>query len=169
MKSGGGKQKGSEFEREVCKILSLYVTAGHRDDVLWRSAMSGGRATVALKKGKRLDHVAGDICAIHPAGQLLTDEYFIECKHYANLDYTGLLLTGTGVSALFWTTACEKAVTHAKRPMLILKQNRRPVMVMLPENHTLPVPSPSLVAHLPRVSAVLLDFTRAFSYRRRVR
>ena len=36
--------KGSEFEREMCKCLSLWWTDSKRDDVFWRSAQSGGRA-----------------------------------------------------------------------------------------------------------------------------
>src|SRR5215216_6431446 len=38
--------KGPQWEREVCRALSLWVTNGERVDVFWRSAMSGGRATV---------------------------------------------------------------------------------------------------------------------------
>ena len=50
-KPGYGKQKGGEYERTVCKKLSLWVSNGTRDDIFWRSAMSGGRATLQRKKG----------------------------------------------------------------------------------------------------------------------
>jgi hypothetical protein len=53
MRKGGGKQKGSQFERDVCRELSLWVSHGKQEDVYWRSAMSGGRSTVAALKGAR--------------------------------------------------------------------------------------------------------------------
>ena len=37
MRSGGGKQKGSAFEREICKKLSLWFTENERDDIFFRS------------------------------------------------------------------------------------------------------------------------------------
>ena len=54
MRKGGGKAKGSSFERLICKELSLWITGGEHQDVFWRSAMSGGRSTVAMKKGDKL-------------------------------------------------------------------------------------------------------------------
>jgi len=47
MRKGGGKAKGASFERDICRRLSLWVSAGKQEDVFWRSAMSGGRSTVA--------------------------------------------------------------------------------------------------------------------------
>lgn len=41
-----GKGKGSAFEREVCKKLSVWWTGDENGDCFWRSAMSGGRSTV---------------------------------------------------------------------------------------------------------------------------
>ena len=49
MRKGGGKEKGSSFERLVCKRMSMWLSKGERDDLFWRSAMSGGRATVQLR------------------------------------------------------------------------------------------------------------------------
>lgn len=128
VKAGGGKSKGSSFERDVCRRLSLWVSEDKHEDVFWRSSMSGGRATVAHKRGIRLTAQAGDICAIHPLGQPFLDNYLCECKHYRDLQLRGLL-TGGGKLIEFWREACTQADRYGRKPMLIAKQNNLPVLV----------------------------------------
>ena len=70
-----GKLKGGAFEREICVKLSKWVSYGERDDLFWRSAMSGGRQTVGFKKGINRKNQAGDITAIDPIGQKLIDSF----------------------------------------------------------------------------------------------
>jgi len=119
-----GKSKGASFERLVCKHLSLWVTNGKKEDVFWRSAMSGGRATLLQRKGKAAQNSAGDITATGEEGHRLTDKYFIECKAYRILDIIPFVL-GMKRGALwkFWTEACKQAELHNKSPLLIAKQN----------------------------------------------
>lgn len=124
MKKGQGKRKGNAFEREVCRELSLWVTSGKRDDVLWRSAMSGGRATVHAKKGRDLGHVAGDICSVADEGRALLEVFLLECKFYRDLNAARLLFDGTGGRLHdFWLKTVEQARFYNKLPMLIAKQN----------------------------------------------
>lgn len=80
MKSGGGKRKGGAFEREIARELSKWWTHGEREDVFYRSASSGGRATVRTKVGKKSFGQYGDISANDPIGQPLLDLCTIECK-----------------------------------------------------------------------------------------
>lgn len=72
------KGKGSAFEREICKKLSLWWTDGGRDDVFWRTASSGGRATARGRKSTFGQH--GDVQATDPIGQPLMDLCTIEIK-----------------------------------------------------------------------------------------
>lgn len=72
--------KGSAFEREICKELSLWWTDGERDDIFWRSAGSGGRATNRTKKGKSTSGQYGDITATDPLGVPLIKNVTIELK-----------------------------------------------------------------------------------------
>lgn len=76
--------KGSSFERWLCKRLSEWWTQdepnGPRDDVFWRTAGSGARATVRGKQGQNTVNSHGDICAIDPVGQPLIDCICIEAK-----------------------------------------------------------------------------------------
>lgn len=133
MRAGGGKAKGSQFEREICVILSKWITENKREDVFWRSALSGGRATVGAKSGKRHSSQVGDISCIHHSGSKFGEAFAVECKHYADLNYTGLL-TGKGKLLDFWNEIKAQALTHNKFPFLVARQNRMKAMVALESN-----------------------------------
>jgi len=137
MRAGGGKAKGAAYEREVCGKLSKWVSNGHRDDLFWRSAMSGGRATVGKRKGKELREHAGDISATHPEGHKLTDRWYVECKRYRSLDIEAACVEGTGLLAKFWREASEQATAHEKMPMLIARQDRSRTLLIVPQSHLL--------------------------------
>jgi hypothetical protein len=123
------KQKGSAFERLVCRKLSVWVSGDERrGDLFWRSAMSGGRATLARKRGET-SRIAGDIAAVSPEGHALTDFFYVECKHLKSLDLTALVCTGRGALALHWHACCASADYQSKKPMLIAKQNMQPTLL----------------------------------------
>ena len=73
-------RKGGDFERELCRTLSLWFSGGKRDDLLWRSSQSGGRATARARKGQTTAGHCGDICATCPAGEPLTAAVTWEAK-----------------------------------------------------------------------------------------
>jgi len=124
MRAGGGKQKGAQFERDVCILLSKWITNGEREDIFWRSAMSGGRATVAYKRhGKQLASQVGDISCIDTIGNHFISTFAPECKFYAKLDYEGLL-TGKGKLLGFWEELNKQAGRYRKHPFLVCRQNR---------------------------------------------
>ncbi len=72
--------KGSNFERKICKELSLWWTDGDRDDIFWRTSQSGGRATQRKKTGRGTANQYGDIQATDPIGQPLISLCTIELK-----------------------------------------------------------------------------------------
>jgi len=126
MRPGGGKAKGAQFEREVCKSLSLWVTNGANEDVFWRSAMSGGRATVSKGKVRQ----AGDITAVSSEGYELCERFYFECKHYKSLGLDSFLIKRTGTLAKFWSTACHHARKYDRQPLLICRQNGWPILIV---------------------------------------
>lgn len=131
MRAGGGKKKGSEFERLICKKLSLWVSQGANDDLFWRSAMSGGRASVQYKKGIA-NRQAGDITAVSPEGHEFTDWFYVECKSVRDLNIQAFMFqTGVGKLKTFWSAAKRQAVRHNRWPMIICKENRSPVLVVM--------------------------------------
>jgi len=72
--------KGGDYEREVCKQLSLWWTYHKRDDIFWRTAGSGARATTRMKKLMETHDSAGDVMALDPIGKPLTAQVLIEIK-----------------------------------------------------------------------------------------
>ena len=124
VRKGGGKGKGSSFEREVCVKLSLWTTGGLREDVYWRSAMSGGRATV--RKGAVRQ--AGDITAVAPEGHVLTDNMYLELKHLQNITLDSLV-KGKGELINIWKTTEIEAAKYNRIPTLIFRQNRWPTVL----------------------------------------
>lgn len=130
MRAGGGKQKGNAYEREQCKSISLWITDGSRDDIVWRSASSGAVATV--HKGKKYESQAGDIAAIDPLGIPLMSKVVIECKHYKDLQAENLIFGGKGTLVDFWNKHVILAEAKNKTPILVARQNRKPDIILMP-------------------------------------
>lgn len=130
MRPGAGKSKGSDFEREVSKKLSLWITGGRNRDALWRSQSSGARATIAAGKGRKLDSQAGDIAAVHPDGLVFGKLFSVECKFYADVGYTEFITARTGPLMGFWAQAVRDSNKAGRHPLLVFKQNRRPIQAM---------------------------------------
>jgi hypothetical protein len=81
----GRSKKGAGFERQMCKELSLWWSNGNRDDIFWRTAGSGARATSRKKKGLRTADGYGDVMSSHESGKPLTKKVVISLKR----GYTG--------------------------------------------------------------------------------
>lgn len=171
MRSGGGKAKGASFERMVCKRLSLWLSVGERDDLFWRSAMSGGRATLRLRQDLARIQInksqAGDLTAISQEAYEFAEKLFIECKHIRDLGFARGFICHTGVIWNFWQKACEAAEQHNKTPVLIARQNLYPIVVITHSIHAVFNCSPQII--LPEWGAELCQFEPATAYRRLIR
>jgi len=130
MKPGGGKQKGAQFERDICRSLSLWISGNKNPNLLWRSAMSGGRSTLMRRAGNKNDEQAGDISAVGEEGHLLVKKFYLECKHYADLGIDNFMLSRPSKLGKFWEIALKDARSVGKVPLLIAKQNRYPEIVV---------------------------------------
>lgn len=162
MRAGGGKQKGAAFERSVCRHLSLWITKGKKEDVFWRSAMSGGRATLLHRKGKAAQNSAGDITATGEEGHTLTDQFYIECKCYRDLNILPFFFgNDQGALCKFWAATILEASKHKKLPLLIAKQNSVPPFVVLSALSPLPTQGPRF-AFLPPAGVSLYWFGDLF-------
>lgn len=79
-RGGHGKRKGGAFERLIASKLSEWWTNGKHDDYFWRSAGSGGRATVRGRRGKNTSGHASDIAATCGYAEPLTKLLVFEAK-----------------------------------------------------------------------------------------
>lgn len=161
MQAGKGKLKGSRFERDVCRALSLWLSQGEREDVFWRSAMSGGRATIAMNKEMKLSAAAGDISTITALGERLLRHIYIECKSYNDLQMFSGVTKQTGFLWKFWNDTQKQAARYDKSPMLIAHQNVMPTVCLIADSAMYPfgLSKRNAVAILPywECHVVLLD------------
>lgn len=118
--------KGARYERTMCVRLSLWVTNLLRQDVFWRSAMSGGRATRFRKahKGDLAAH-AGDIVCNRPEGMHFRDIFCADMKFRNDFNIERVAYGHDGHITGDWVKLCEEAKNHKLIPILFCKRTRR--------------------------------------------
>ena len=122
MKKGGGKAKGSAFEREIAKLFTLWASGQSKEYWYWRSPSSGAVATITDGNGD----ISGDLIALKPEGTFLTSKYSIEIKTgYPNSSFHKHL-KGVKTDEIrdFWKQCCFDASKAEKRPMLIYQKKQ---------------------------------------------
>lgn len=122
--------KGTPFERKICKLLSKWCSGGKSDAIFWRTSISGGRATVRAKKGLETPNSYGDVCAIDPLGIPLMDLVSIELKrgYSKQLTLQDLLDSNQNEPLLlkFWKQAERDRVLGKRQwSWLIFQRDRR--------------------------------------------
>lgn len=130
--------KGSKFERDLCRQLSMWWSHNKRDDIFWRSSASGARAKVRGRAGKSTYGQHGDICATDPIGDPLIRALSIEAKRGYNRSTVADLLDCPSSSApqvleQFLAQTIESA-KHSKSFswLLITKRDKRDPLVIMP-------------------------------------
>lgn len=167
MRPGGSSEKGASFERGVCKKLSLWISEGESTGLFWRSAMSGGRATITLKKDEKLQSQAGDVSAIDEQGHKFISTFFVECKHYSNLNIESAVLKRTGNLINFWKKLQVDAEKYEKRPFLVAKQNFvRPLLgLKISTIYRPPDSGPNCLFKLPDIDLIIYDFEEILDHK----
>lgn len=130
--------KGSNYEREMCRELSLWWSGGERDDLFWRSAGSGAMAKTRSKKGKPTFGQYGDIQATDPEGQALLDVFTIELKRGYNKDnFANMMDKPTKAAKQMWEHFLDQVREDAANAkslswMLIWRRDRRQALIYVP-------------------------------------
>jgi hypothetical protein len=131
-------KKGSAFERDTCRLLSLWWTAQKRDDIFWRSAGSGARAKTRSKTGRSTFGQYGDIQCVDPIGSALTSVCTIELKRgYTKSTFSDAVEKPDKAAQQMFEKFLEQAITdsrNAKTPfwMLITRRDKKQSMVFIP-------------------------------------
>src|SRR5208282_1637383 len=100
--------------------LSRWITHGTRADVLWRTAMSGGRATVF--KNHPEYRSGGDLTAVAQEGYAFCEEFYCEMKFLKSLNFHGLI-KDCGKLVLIWRDTVKQAQHYGRSPLLIAREN----------------------------------------------
>jgi hypothetical protein len=132
-------QKGSAFERDFCKRLSLWWTTGRSDAVFWRSTTSGARATTRAKTGKKTAGQHGDITFTDPCGAMLIDLLTIELKRgYTGSSIHDILDKPNSAVRQQWEKFIEQTVKSHELSgsfgwLIVSRRDRRSEVVMMPQ------------------------------------
>lgn len=141
MKAGHGAHKGSQFERSFCSLLSQWYTREKLDDVFYRTAGSGGRATVRRKKGTTTAGGAGDIQALNPVGGPLMELLTFELKRgYNKVNIQDLIDRPDRMAQCpleDWVRqAQDSAEGHSLYWMIVHKRDQREPILLFPSDFT---------------------------------
>jgi hypothetical protein len=119
--------KGGDFEREVSKMLTVWLTGKKKPYAFWRMPGSGSLMTIHEEN----IGLSGDIRAVSPEAEFFTDIFSVECKtgypktsfwqHFKDIKNFNI--------KDFWKQCCEDADKAAKLPMLIYrKKGTKPIV-----------------------------------------
>jgi len=132
-------QKGSQYERDTCKKLSLWWTQDFdkpRDDVFWRCSQSGGRATTRAKKNIKTAYSYGDVTFIDPIGKPFIDSCLVELKRgYTNdisiLDFLDKT-KGSPLLIKWWEKGNkEMEIANRKYTIILFRRDRHISCIMM--------------------------------------
>ena len=121
--------KGENFEREICKFFSLWITEQQRDDIFWRTSGSGGRAGHRKAKNIETAFSAGDMTFIDPKGEPFIRFFLIEIKrgYTDKISLLGLIdKTNKGQPKIikWWDKGEKEKEDHnRKAAMLVFKRD----------------------------------------------
>ncbi len=133
MRVGGGGAKGAQFERETCTKISLWLSRGKRHDLVWRSAMSGGRSTILTRAGRSTPAHRGDLTAIDSAAAAFLDAFVVECKFNKTIELSSFILKRRGRMVYWWATLAVLAAQWKVEPLLVAKENFVPTVGLTTE------------------------------------
>lgn len=131
----GGSAKGSEYERSLCRILSIWYSKNTAEDYFWRTSGSGSRATNLAAAGHDLTkYQNGDMTFIRPEGRPLLDFFSFEFKSYSGIDMHGVFHTISPERSLisFWAKCVRDAEASQRIPIMITKVNRGSSIAWVP-------------------------------------
>lgn len=139
-KGGGSSAKGSSYERDFCRRLSLWWTGDARDDVFWRTSGSGARAKVRGKAGADTYGQHGDVAATDPVGGMLLDKFTIELKRgYAGTTIHDLVDKPSNGAVQGFERFLAQTIESARQArtkgwLLVTRRDRRVEMVWMPRD-----------------------------------
>ena len=125
MKAGGGHGKGASFERVIAKaIIKAYKRFGVTQRDCWRSTLSGGHARSAgdLEMTERME-------GLFP--------FCVECKFHKRIEWWRFLvplpLRKKSWKEMQWLEQTLEGARkrHGLAPALVMKENSRPILVMV--------------------------------------
>jgi hypothetical protein len=111
--------KGSDFEREICRLLTIWCGGDPKKPYFWRQPASG-----AMLTRNDDENMSGDIRSIKPEGDFLTNTMSIELKTgypKSSFDYHLKYNKSDGIRD-FWAQCVGDATKVNKMPLLVYRK-----------------------------------------------
>lgn len=127
----GFRQKGQDNERAQAKAISLWLSEGHDDSLLWRSDASGARSSTGKIQGAQY----GDLSLSKHEGKYVPDAqnflslFSVELKHVKHIDLLRAWLNPGDDLRKYWEQCTKDSDSNKVNPMLIVRINNvKPVV-----------------------------------------
>jgi len=134
------KNIGNNYEREVAKKLSLWLSEGKNDDVCWRDLGSGSRATVRSKQGKDTTR-HGDFVPTDLEYKWMFDLFCIDSKSYKEWNPIFINEKNMKSNSILnqWIKVCKES--QEKIPMMIchIRDRKTPEFAIVPQDILFPL------------------------------
>jgi hypothetical protein len=133
--------KGGNWERVLSRELSLWWTqdlSEPRDDCLWRTSNSGGRATTRAKTGRKTSGHCGDLTATDEVAMSLIRVITIEAKRgYSSETVADVLDRSASAAQQTWEAWVQQAMEASARAgtkywLIIQRRDRRMPFCFMP-------------------------------------
>jgi hypothetical protein len=128
--------KGSQYERDVCRQLSLWWTEGKDDNSFWRTSQSGGRATTRAKQKLKTPNSYGDVGYLDIVGKPFIDKVLLELKRGYTKDISILDFLdknrGEPILLKWWDKAeKERKLAKRKHTIIIFRRDRHKSCILI--------------------------------------
>jgi hypothetical protein len=148
VKPGAGKPKGNWNEWETARALSKWLTNGQDSSQLVRSVQSGGSTILRSVSNSRPEYQVGDLAPNGEKGEEFRRKFGVECKHTAlEPDWTHHYTCKVWEVETWWKKINEECEPHRLQPLLIMKKNRSPWVVMMRQSLFGTAGTPTLTLH----------------------
>lgn len=140
MKPGGGKAKGSSFERTAAKKLSDGLAPLNFRKTEGSGARTGGKNFETLGQmfgADALKLFVGDVCPINEKESGCTFNFSVECKSYATSDSFETMVGGNANVFKWMKESIVDAAKISRKPLLVFKWNRTPIYIAYLEESNL--------------------------------
>jgi len=124
------KRIGGEYERDIAKFLTKWVSGDIKPYIFWRQDASGSIGTVMGDK-----NFSGDIKVVVEEYKWFQNSYSLECKrNYDNLDFQDIFQkTKKDVLKEFWLQANKDVKNTKKQPILFYKKKGKQDIIGITE------------------------------------
>lgn len=155
------KGKGNDFEWVTARALSLWLTGGEDKTQLIRSVQSGGHEGLRSISATKPQYQVGDLAPNGPQGEWFRDSFGIECKAYkGDPDWWHAITYENWIVEQWWhkiNYECSEGGLRLQ-PLLIMRRNGRPVVVMVRNTLLNAVVGVSASLIIPALKASVITF-----------